>query len=546
MSQSYVRSPHASRSRVGGMTRTAAAAAAVTVALAGCGLRVAEDTVVAQAGSAGAAAQDGVSGEAVEEQAADPGAAAADPGAGTDAGAQTGGGGGAASTGGAATTSGGESTTAGGPAAKAGETKAEGGIAIDGDHSQGVSDKDIKVGVLAPISGAAGFLGQNQVDGIAGQFGLINAKGGIRGRQLKTVVVDTQFDPSAEATGARQLVEQQKVFLLMGVLGDSSAPYVTSKGIPNIVIGITPPAFSSKYPTTYPMSLNTIDSVVVMAHYFKAIKKAPIKTTAVVYDTQNMNISPWVDFLEKAWTVQGVEVKSKDAFNLSDGNCDQLVVKVRNLNVDFWQAGQSLGWPICLASAARQNYKPPHGIGGPYSADAKFVGGAGKGSDGVYAQNNGVQIAINTGQPYAGDPSGKAPEVDNYIKSVKTYGPNSADITGLENIWTQVAWAGARLAAEAIEAQTKAVTWKGVNQYIQGLTNWKSGLIQPVNSFKPDCKTGAQQYIFQWKRQADGKLVQSDWKPYGGVIKVPDATYNKILPGSGACFIGKMADTGMR
>lgn len=425
------------------------------------------------------------------------------------------------------------------------KTGASDAITIPGPDSQGVTDTSIKIGVLAPISGAAGFLGQNQVDGINAYFGDTNAKGGVNGRTLKTVVVDTAFDPAAEATGARQLVEQEKVFAMIGVLGDSSAPYVTSKGIPNVVLGIIPPAYSSKYPTTYPVTLNTIQSVVAMAYYLKKVKKDPINSVGLLYDTQNMNIKPWVSYMEKAWTVHGVKVASSDAFNLSDANCDQLVTKVRNAKIDFWQAGQSLGWPICLAAAARQNYKPPFGIGGPYSADSKFVGGAGKGSDGVYAQMNGVQITTNTGQPYPAAKNNRAPEVDNYIRTMKTYSPNSADPGSLENIWTQDGWAMAKLIVEAVSKQADAVTWKGFNQYVQGLSKWESGLVQPID-FRPNCKTGAEPWIFQWKRQPDGSLIESSWQPYGGMIDVPLAIKNLIVPGAGDCYIGRMADLGLK
>jgi ABC-type branched-subunit amino acid transport system substrate-binding protein len=420
-----------------------------------------------------------------------------------------------------------------------------GDVIVTGPDSQGVSASSIKIGVLAPISGAAGFLGQNEVDGLNAYFSDTNARGGIKGREFKTVVVDTAFDPASEATGARQLVEQDKVFAMIGVLGDSPAPYVTSKGIPNVVLGITPPAYASKYPTTYPVTLNTVQSVIAMADYFMRYKKAPIKSVGVLYDTQNMNVKPWLKFMEQGWTAQGVKVASSDAFNLSDANCDQIVTKVRNLKIDFWQAGQSLGWPICLASAARQNYSPQFGIGGPYSADSKFVGGAGKGSDGVYAQMNGVQIRINTGQPYPASPNNRAPEVDHYVNSMKTYSPNSSDMGSLENIWTQDSWSIAKLIVEAVSHQSQAVTWKGVNQYIQGLDRWVSGLIQPVD-FRPNCKTGAEPWIFQWKRQPDGTLVESDWRPFGGMIDIPNTIKNALVPGAGACYVSRMADAGLR
>jgi hypothetical protein len=103
----------------------------------------------------------------------------------------------------------------------------------------------------------------------------------------------------------------------------------------------------------------------------------------------------------------------------------------------------------------------------------------------------------------------------------------------------------AKLIVEAVSHQTQAVTWKGVNQYIQGMDHWVSGLVQPVD-FRPNCKTGSAPWIFQWKRQPDGTLVESDWKPFGGMIDVPAAIKNALVPGAGACYVSRMADAGLR
>ena len=54
-----------------------------------------------------------------------------------------------------------------------------------------------------------------------------------------------------------------------------------------------------------------------------------------------------------------VEVKSVDRFNLSDGDCTQLALKIQSLKVDFWQVGQSLGWPLCQQASAGPTARAP-------------------------------------------------------------------------------------------------------------------------------------------------------------------------------------------
>lgn len=414
-----------------------------------------------------------------------------------------------------------------------------GTVKADGPNSQGVSDTQIRIGVLAPISGAAGFLGENEVDAVRASLELINARGGVQGRKYQMIVIDTQFEPAVEATGMKRLVEQDKVFGVISVLGDSTGPYVTSKGIPVVTFGIVPPAFASKYPTTYPVGLNTVDSVASMAYQLTQVLKLPIKSTAVLYETQNLPSQKWAKYMQKAWEIWGVQVKSVDKFNLSDADCTQLVIKMRDLQIDFWQVAQSLGWPICQQAMNRQNYTPPQGRGGPYTADEHFVGQAGLGSDGVYAETPGVQIIQNPGEPYPYNAANKAPAVEDYVASMKKFSPSSTDPGSLENIWTQQFWAAGKLLDDAIRHQSGAITWKGVNQWIQSQKSWSAGLSSPMN-FTPGCKTGAPVWIFQWKA-VNGKLVQSDWKPYGGPIQLPAEAKDKIA-GGGDCYLSRMAD----
>jgi branched-chain amino acid transport system substrate-binding protein len=408
--------------------------------------------------------------------------------------------------------------------------------------------------VLMPISGAVGFLGEAGLAGTRAEFELANAQGGAKGRQFQLIVVDTQFEPSVEALGTKRLVDQDKVFMIVSVIGDSSAPYITSKGIPEVVAGGSPPAFSSHYPTIYPVCCNAVEDNAEWAWELTQVLKLPIKSTAILYDTQNIPIQQWLPYMVKAWEIWGVQVKSTDAFNVSDGDCTAVVLKIRSLNIDYWNLGQSVGWPLCGQALARQNYKPPLGFGGLYTPDAYYVAQAGPGVDGLYADNIGPQLQnpATFGQPYEWDPSGRAPQAQAFVDSMRKYSPHNADWRSLESLWAQTWWSGAKLFVEAIRAQTGAVTWQGVNSWIQSQRDWRSGLVPPMD-FDPKCKSGGQWYAFQW--HWDGtQFVQTDWHKYADPAKLqPDGqpwghwhmpvdAKNKIIPGAGDCLATALAD----
>ena len=61
---------------------------------------------------------------------------------------------------------------------------------------RGVSDKEIRFGIVAPFSGPAKELGRQMRIGIESAFNLANDAGGVNGRQLKLVSADDGYEPS--------------------------------------------------------------------------------------------------------------------------------------------------------------------------------------------------------------------------------------------------------------------------------------------------------------------------------------------------------------
>jgi ABC-type branched-subunit amino acid transport system substrate-binding protein len=428
----------------------------------------------------------------------------------------------------------------GGAAVPAGPPDA---VRISGPNSQGVTDSEIAVGVLAPLSGLVGFVGQLEVDAIRAYLADINAKGGVNGRKFRIIAADNRLEPSTEAVAARRLVEQDRVFALVAPFADAIASYVTAKGVPTVTMGVLPPAYSSKYPNVYPVGFNALSSTAVLATKLVRELKIPIKTAAIMYDTANLPWGAWVEYAQRAWEAVGVKVVSVDRFNVSDGDCTSLVLKMKNLNVDFWNHANSAGWPLCEQAMSRQKWLPKYGRGGFGTDDINFVGQIGKAADGIYAVTNTPQITKNKGTPYPWDPSGVAPAVDDYIRTMREYSPRSANDAGLEGIWAQSFWVAAKLIHQAVLRQTEALTWKGMNQWISSQKAWASGLVAPTN-FDPKCKTGSTpEWVFQFKwDDARQRLYEADWHPYGPPSPVPTDVSNAMIPGAGACMLTAMAD----
>lgn len=100
----------------------------------------------------------------------------------------------------------------------------------------GVSDKEIRIGMANALSGAASGLGTHLKAGAQAYFTAINAAGGIHGRKLVLVSEDDGYEPEKTVAATRKLIEQDKVFSLLGYVGTptsaAAVPQVSKAGIP--------------------------------------------------------------------------------------------------------------------------------------------------------------------------------------------------------------------------------------------------------------------------------------------------------------------------
>ena len=102
----------------------------------------------------------------------------------------------------------------------------------------GVSSNKIVFGQAAAIEGPASALGTGMRDGILAAFGEANAAGGVKGRKLELVVRDDGYEPAQSVTATRALLNEDKVFALIGPVGTPTSgavlPFVTAEKVPFI------------------------------------------------------------------------------------------------------------------------------------------------------------------------------------------------------------------------------------------------------------------------------------------------------------------------
>jgi ABC-type branched-subunit amino acid transport system substrate-binding protein len=102
----------------------------------------------------------------------------------------------------------------------------------------GVTANSIRFGMSSPLSGPTGAYGQQMKQGIEACFARINALGGIHGRKLELVALDDGYETAPAVANAKRLIEQEKVFALVGFYGSSPTaavvPVLDAAGVPLI------------------------------------------------------------------------------------------------------------------------------------------------------------------------------------------------------------------------------------------------------------------------------------------------------------------------
>ncbi|MBR1188642.1 ABC transporter substrate-binding protein [Bradyrhizobium sp. AUGA SZCCT0169] len=109
---------------------------------------------------------------------------------------------------------------------------------IPASAENGVSADKIVFGQAAALDGPASALGQGMKIGLEAAFAEINKAGGVKGRKLELKSVDDGYEPTRSIEAAKKLLEEDKVFALVGAVGTPTSaatqPIATAAGAPFI------------------------------------------------------------------------------------------------------------------------------------------------------------------------------------------------------------------------------------------------------------------------------------------------------------------------
>ena len=107
------------------------------------------------------------------------------------------------------------------------------------------ASQSIKIGLVAPLTGASGGMGQSQERGYRLAMEEINGAGGVNGRQIALETYDDTGDPQKAASGAQKFADDKSIVAIGGSCNSSSTlamiPIIDAGKLPDLVVTSSSP-----------------------------------------------------------------------------------------------------------------------------------------------------------------------------------------------------------------------------------------------------------------------------------------------------------------
>ncbi len=226
-------------------------------------------------------------------------------------------------------------------ASASGQTQGEAKTEVD-DTVQGVTDTEIKVGNTAAVSGAYAPVGVPFIAGIESYFKMINDQGGIDGRKITFVHKDDEFDPVKGKAYLQEMVEDEKVFAIVGHFGTpvvaATIDDLKSYGIPSVYFATGIGQLYAEHAETnadgynlFPVQpIYTTEGQIMVA---RGIGTFNAKKIGIIYTSDDAGKDMLTGAKEKCEEL-GIEYVSEQ---VAAGAADvsAAVTSIKNANVDF-------------------------------------------------------------------------------------------------------------------------------------------------------------------------------------------------------------------
>jgi len=231
-------------------------------------------------------------------------------------------------------------------------------------YDSGATDKEIKLGNVNPYSGPAsayGAIGKT----MDAYFKMINASGGVNGRQIKFISLDDGYNPAKTVEQIRKLVEEEEVLATVGVLGTppNSAihKYMNQKRMPQLFVatGATKWGDPKNFPWTMGWQPNYQGESKIYAQHLLETK--PNAKIGILYQNDDYGKDYLKGFLDGLGDKAKTMVVKQLTYEETDPTIDSQMVELKASGADaFFNITTPKFAAQAIKKAAEIGWKPVH------------------------------------------------------------------------------------------------------------------------------------------------------------------------------------------
>lgn len=217
-----------------------------------------------------------------------------------------------------------------------------GGGSTEGNN-EGETGGEIVIGYVGPQTGPSATMGLATKQGAELAIEEINAAGGIMGKTIKFVSRDDEADPTKSKTAVQELIDKEKVQMMIGQPNSTSVAAAEDYVNQNKVIQILNIATNTMLidPEKYPYTFRTFFPSPVQAEALVNIaKKAGFQKIVLLGDTTALG-NDGIASLQAACEAAGVTPVEAITYKSGDADMTPVAEKIKNAGADC-----ALAWTL--------------------------------------------------------------------------------------------------------------------------------------------------------------------------------------------------------
>jgi branched-chain amino acid transport system substrate-binding protein len=201
---------------------------------------------------------------------------------------------------------------------------------------------EVKVAVLAPLSGPVPTFGAMTRDGAMLAIEEWNAKGGVNGQKIVPIVEDSQCTPDPAVNAANKVIEQDKAKFIIGEVCSKASIPVSEIANAKQVIQISP---TSTNPSVTVNEDGSTKNYIFRACFIDpfqgkvgakfATETLGAKKAFVMVDQANDYVKGLAEFFQTSFTESGGEIVGTASYTAQDTDFSAILAQVADKQPDF-------------------------------------------------------------------------------------------------------------------------------------------------------------------------------------------------------------------